>query len=261
MRATSIGKFLTCLLAVALVAAICTSGVAAVIVHDTFSYPDGNLVPNVPEIGGAWTNHSGTLPLTVVSGQAKINHANSEDAHTDFDGGAIGVGDVIYSGFDLVVPSQTVTPNNVYFAHFKDAGNFFGSRVWITAPSVSGYRLGITGDSSLEPATDAFPLDLAFDTTYRVVTKYDFDTGESRLWIDPVDESSPSVLSDDSFAADEFESYSFRQSSANSMQLIDCLQVATTFDEAAVCIPEPATVALGLLAALAAFGAGRRNGR
>jgi hypothetical protein len=241
-----------------------STAVGDLLVWEEFDHPDGSLTGQTPNVGGVWTSHSGTAgQMQVVSGQAKVNHALSEDTHTDFDGGAIGAGDVIYSGFDLTVPTQSVNPNNVYFAHFKDAGNFFGSRVWITAPAVSGngYRLGITGDSSLEVATDLFPLDLAFDTTYRVVTKYDFDTGESRLWVDPVNELSPSALSDDSFAGDEFESYALRESSANSMQLIDCLQVATTFDEAAICIPEPGTMLLMVVAGLAAIGFGRRAAR
>jgi hypothetical protein len=235
----------------------------ALLVSESFTHPDGALQGQLPERGGAWTPHSGdgTNDVQVVSGQAKLNQPGSgEDIHTDFDGGPIGAGDTVYAAFDITVPTQTVAPNNVYFAHFKDAGNFFGSRVWITGPAASGYRLGITGDASLETATDLWPSDLAFGTTYRVVTKYDFDTGESRLWVNPANELSPSVLSDDSFAGDEFESYSLRQSTANSMQLIDNLCVATAFGQALRCVPEPSSIAMLLLAGLAAFGV-RRNGR
>jgi hypothetical protein len=201
--------------------------------------------------------------MQVVGGQANVVHTQSEDTHTDFDGGPIGAGDTIYSAFDLTVPAQTAAPNNVYFAHFKDAGNFFGSRVWITGPAVAGngYRLGITGDSSLETATDLWPGgDLAFGTTYRVVTKYDFDTGESRLWVNPVNESSTNALSDDSFALDGFESYSLRESTANSTSFIDNLCVATAFGQALRCVPEPSSIAMLLLAGFAAFGF-RRSGR
>ena len=61
----------------------------ALIVHETFSHPDGSLTGQTPEIGGIWTTHSGTAgQMQVVSGQAKVNHTLSEDTHTNFDGGS-----------------------------------------------------------------------------------------------------------------------------------------------------------------------------
>jgi hypothetical protein len=127
-------------LVVAAVAA--SSATADLIVRDTFSYADGSLTGKTPEIGGTWTNHSGTAGQTqVVSGQASLVQTQGEDNNTAFDTGAIGAGDVIYSGFDLTVPTQANAPATGYFAHFKDAGNFFGSRVFITTPTTSGYRL------------------------------------------------------------------------------------------------------------------------
>ena len=44
-----------------------------------------------------------------------------------------------------------------------------------------------------------------------------------------------------------------------STQRIDNLQVATTFDEASVIVPEPGTMALMVLAALGTVGFGRRS--
>jgi hypothetical protein len=261
MRAS--GK-LSCLAAAALLAgSVATStALGTVIVRDEFNHPDGSLVGNPPIIGGTWANHSGTAgQMQVAGGQAVVNHALSEDANTAFSTGAIGAGDTIYAGFDLTVPSQATDPGTVYFAHFKDAGNFFASRVFITAPAVSGngYRLGISGNSTLL-AAETFPTDLAFDTTYRVVHSYDYDTGATTMWINPTSQASPSVSAFDGFAGDEMQAYALRESTQNSMQLIDCLQVATTFDEARICIPEPSTVALMLLA-VGLVGVRRRHGR
>jgi hypothetical protein len=264
MKRINLTSFLhTSALALVVAAVAASSATADLIVRDTFSYADGSLTGKTPEIGGTWTNHSGTAGQTqVVSGQASLVQTQGEDNNTAFDTGAIGAGDVIYSGFDLTVPTQANAPATGYFAHFKDAGNFFGSRVFITTPTTSGYRLGISGNSTLS-AAETWATDLAFDTTYRVVTSYNYDTGATRMWIDPADESSTSIAADEGFSGDEFLSYAFRQfgtaAAGTSTQRIDNLQVATTFDEASIVVPEPATVALTLLAGLGAVGFRRRR--
>ena len=268
MRATTSGKLLTCIAALSLVVGLAgTSSVMGnMIVQETFSHPDGNLTGNTPEIGGIWTTHSGTTAVAVVSGQAKLTQANSEDTHSNFSTGPIGAGDKIYAAFDLTVPSQTNAITAGYFVHFKDVGNFFGTRIWIAPPTTGNYKLVLSGDNSITDADGevAWPVGLAFDTTYRIVGSYDYDSGQTKMWVDPMTEASLSVTATDTFAGDEFESISLRQFSAGagtSMQLIDCLQVATTFDEAAICIPEPSTVALMLLASLAMLGVSRRTAR
>jgi hypothetical protein len=263
MRVTTVGKLLFGVAACAAMLLGPGNTFGSLMVHDSFTYPDGSLVGQTPEIGGTWANHSGTVgQLQVVSGQAKVDHALSEDAHTDFAGGPMGAGDKFYAAFDLTVPPQAAAPGTVYFAHFKDAGNFFGARVFITAPAVAGngYRLGISGNSTLI-ASETWGSDLAFGTTYRVVTSADFDSPDSQIWVNPVNESSTSVTATDGFAGDEFESYALRQSTSNSMQLIDNLCVASTFGQALNCVPEPASMALAALAGMMLVGVSRRRVR
>ena len=138
MRLTAFGKYLACFVAVATLAyGVGSASFGTMIVSETFTHPDGNLDGQTPEIGGVWTNHSGTLNQTqVASGQAKlVQPTGSEDNHTNFLGGAIGAGTTVYSAFDLTVPTQTAAITANYFAHFKDAGNFFASRVYVRASS------------------------------------------------------------------------------------------------------------------------------
>jgi hypothetical protein len=240
-----------------------SSATADLIVRETFSYSDDSLTGRTPEIGDRWTTHSGTTGQTqVVGGHAVLDQTQSEDLNTAFASDPLGAGDVIYAGFDLTVPTQTNAPGPGYFAHFKDAGNFFGARVFITSTTTTGFRLGISGNSTLI-ASETWPADLAFDTTYRVVTSYAYDTGATRMWIDPVNESSTSLAALDGVAGDEFVSFALRHfttnSASTSTQHIDNLQVATTFDEASTVVPEPAALGVTLLAGLGLISFYRRR--
>jgi hypothetical protein len=236
----------------------------ALIVQETFSHPDGALEGQVPEIGGTWASHSGNLTndVQVVSGQARLNQpGGGEDIHTDFSTGAIGLGDVLYAAFDLTVPTQTPAVTSTYFAHFKDNANFFGARVWIAPPTAGGsYRLALSNDSSITDNDGEvfWGSDLAFGTTYRVVTHYEYDTGATKLWVNPVSESSTSVAATDGFANDAFTNYSFRQNTTSTVQLIDNLCVADQFGQALHCVPEPNSLAWMLVAGLAVVGSRRR---
>ncbi len=264
MRLTKVRAFLGAT-AVLAFAVLVSDANGAYVVGETFSYPDGDLVPNDPPVGLAWNAHSGagSLPVQVSSGTISLAQGSGsrEDVNAPFQTGPIGDGDVMYSGFDLTVPDPGAAITNTYFAHFLEGTSSFAARVWITAPTTSGYRLALSNDSSITDGDgEAFTGDLAFGSTYRVVTKYDFDNANSMLWIDPVNEASASISATDPGFSDNVEAYAFRQAAGNTIQIIDCLSVATTFDEAMVCIPEPSTVALMVLA-LGLVGLGRRSTR
>ena len=247
-------------------AAMASTSFGTLFVSETFSHPDGNLAGQSPEVGGTWATHSGTgdVPVSVVGGQAQLTHGSlsRDDVNVPFAGGAvIGAGDIVYSGFDLSLADPGAAISDVYFAHFFENTSTFGSRIWITAPTTSGYRLALSGDSSItdNDGEAYWAGDLSFGTTYRVVTSYSFDDGEAQMWVDPVSEASTSVMSTDGVAMDEFAAYALRQSSGNTIQIIDNLRVATTFAQA-VAIPEPGAVLFGgLVCCIVGAAAGWRK--
>ncbi len=219
---------------------------AAVLVNETFNHPDGNLVglTPTPGPGGTWAAHSGagTGPIQVSGGAAVVRQATgaSEDVNTAL-GTPLGAGGKLYAGFDLTVEA-TGAPTNVYFAMFMEGTSLFDGRIWITAPTANGYRLAISNDNSItDNDGEVFTNDLAFGTRYRIIHSYDYDGKSATLWVNPVNESSPSVTATDPGFSDEVSAYAFRQAGGNSTQTIDNLIVATSFSEA---VPEPATLAL-----------------
>lgn len=234
---------------VALCALAASPVLGAVLVNETFTHPDGNLVGQVPTPGpgAAWAAHSGagSVPVQVTGGKITLAQGSGtrEDVNVDA-GTAIGAGGKWYAAFDLSIPSVADAITNVYFAHFLQGTSNFTSRVWITAPEGaigSGYRLALSNGSNMTAVGVAKTGDLAFDTTYRVVTSYDFDTKTGSMWINPTTEASTSFAATDAGFANAVTAYAFRQGSGNSSQVIDNLLVGTTFGEV---VPEPTTLVL-----------------
>jgi hypothetical protein len=231
----------------AMVALASPSAFASLLLNETFTYANGNLVPN-----GGWAAHSGagSLPVQVVGGQAVTAHGagSREDVNVPL-GFTLGPGGKLYSAFDVVVAGGSTA---VYFAHFKDeTTSNFSSRVFVTPPTAGGnFQFGLSGSASA--VGTLWGSDSSFGATYRVVTSYDYDSGLSELWINPVNIGSTSI-SNAGFAATDHQTYALRQSAGDSTQNVDNLCVATSFDEALHCIPEPGTlslVGLGVVALL-----------
>jgi hypothetical protein len=254
---------LSCL---AMLAAATTN--AALLVHEDFSHPDGDLVGQTPTPGpgATWAAHSsgGTNPIQVTSGAAVLQQASGgrEDANTSF--ATRSDTDTTYMRFDFSLPSgQTVDPdeNGLYFAHLKDSGTAFRARVGVLSPTDGGdYKFAINASGSMLVDGTLWPSELSFDTTYTLVASYNAATGESKLWIDPVNESSSSVSNSAGGATGTLiEAFALRQSNDyTGSQIIDNLCVATSFNEALNCVPEPAAMFI-LLAGLPTLGAIRRR--
>lgn len=218
-----------------------SSAMAAVMVSETFSHPDGKLVGTTPEVGGIWAAHSatGSASVQVSSGKAVLvqGSGSREDVNVPT-GSTMIAGDKWYAGFDLV---NTGGNTNVCFAHFMQNTSNWSARTFVATPDA-----GVPGDYVLGMGTSASSVSvkstvgLTYGTTYRVVIAYDYNAKLSDLWINPVSEASPKITLTESYSTAHV-AFGLRQSSGNSTQTIDNLIVGTTFGEV---VPEPAAAFL-----------------
>jgi len=208
---------------------------AAVLVSDSFTYPDGALVGN-----GAWASHSGSVPtdFEVLGGQALIqNNAvdpyKSADVNIAFAPDA-GLGE-IYASFDLSVDGVSAPIDGTdfeYFAHFMDSGYGYRSRLDIVAPNGAGdFSIGLSTSESTADLT--WGTDLTFDTVYHVVISYNQITNVSKMWIDPVGVSATYIEAPVGDPAVVIEKFGFRQANSSPDELIyiDNLIVANACED------------------------------
>ena len=276
MSTVAHARFSLFVTAIFLVGRTCLSSTAtaSLLVLEEFTHADGDLVGQTPTPGpGAeWAGHSGgtTNAIQVASSAAVINQAGGQDANTGF--AARSLTDTTYARFDFSLPSATngditnLDPAGLYFAMFRQTNLTFRARVGVLQPTLGSggdFKLVLSDSSDLgDPITAvSWGTDLAFDTTYRVVTSYNADTSEIKLWLDPLDEASTSISAIGALSAAEIDSYAIRQNNDYAGQMIfDNLSVATSFDEAltGVGVPEPGTFAMMVFAACC-LGVRRRS--
>jgi len=230
-----------CALAFALAMVGANGASATLFYNDTFTYPNGNIAGQ-----GSWVAYSGAglKPIQVNNGTISI--VQSDGSGEDIlkpTGVTMGAGSKWYAAFDV---SSTGTTGQGYIAHFiVGTSNVLDARVFITSPNTvgNGFTLGFGSTSTL---AQKWPTDLTFGSTHRVVVSYDFDSKVNKLWIDPINESSPSILTT-SANSNAVTAFAFRQASPSppsNTQIIDNLAVATTFGEALTGVPEPASLGL-----------------
>lgn len=206
---------------------------AAVILSDTFSYPNGSLLTNSAFF---WKTHSGTTGQTqVVSGRVQLSQNQSEDVAAALTNGPYH-NDTLYASFTI---NFSVLPSGAgnYFAHFKDSGSAnFRAKVFATTSGAapSFFRVGVANVANT-PLT--IPADLALGSDYTLVLRYTAATPATTLWINPASEDSPTDRADatDSATALGISTFALRQSNSGGgmgVLALDDLIVATTFAEA-----------------------------
>jgi hypothetical protein len=89
----------------------------------------------------------------------------------------------------------------------------------------------------------SWPSGLSFNTTYRTVLSYEFDTGISKLWVSPVNQSSTSISLAGTASATVsvlalFQSFTGESPTPASAQVLDNLVVGNTFEDV-LAVPGP----------------------
>jgi hypothetical protein len=208
----------------------CASGPAAIVLRDSFDYPDGALT-NVSL--GKWSTHSGTAgEINVTAGQVELTKLETENVNAVLDGAPYSEssGAVLYAKFTVFITALPSSSGG-YFAHFNASSSRRG-RVFVnTEGAASGrFRFGV-GNGSSSPSTN-WPADLNLNQPYTVVVKYTVDLAETKLWVNPTNENSPSITAVDVATVNEVGAFSWRQTSGIGAMTVDDLVVGTTFDEA-----------------------------
>jgi endonuclease/exonuclease/phosphatase family metal-dependent hydrolase len=206
---------------------------AALLLNDTFSYPDG---PLVTAAGSPWTTYSGTTgQVKVISGRIFLSKANTEDVQATLAGQpyAPASNAILYVSFKV---NYTNLPSSAgsYFAEFKDGGTGFRARIFAqTAGAASGaFRIGIANAGNSPSAV--FNADLQTNTDYTIVSRLDVSNVVSTLWLNPTAETNASVTVTDSASAATITSFGFREDGSSGtigIFFVDDLRVGTTFSD------------------------------
>ncbi len=225
-------------------------GFGALFLSDNFP------VDGAPPAG--WTLVSGTGGQSVIGGQLQLNTAGTGAGTGDYSkplSSAVSTG-TLYAGYDLVIQSAPTDALDNYFSHFainNAGGGGFFSRVSLNLVGTDTV-LGLAESTTTGSIANVFgSTPLAIGTTYRLVQSYDFASGEARVWLNPTDASSPSLV-DSSFTpnATGLASFNFRINNiSDGNKLIDNFVVADTFNEVVSAVPEPNAMFLTVLVGLA----------
>jgi hypothetical protein len=226
---------------------------ATVLMYDTFTQADGDLVGHTPDVpgSGAWYTFSGANPLVTVGNKAIVDENQSQDDGYTY--GGTHTADALYGS--AVINLSTAPSGTTYFMAFhQDATTFYAGKIFAVSDGLGGFQLGCSyGANSVQSPLSA---SLSLNTDYTIAFEQDSTGGISnqtmRVWINPVSEGSPSLLATDGSAfVDDLNAIALRQSGGEGVIAVDNLKIGTSFADV---IPEPSTIFLvitGLVGLLA----------
>jgi len=205
---------------------------AALLLSDSFDYPDGALVA-VSTNG--WVHHSGSVTgeVSVASGRVRLSDANTEDVSAPLAGQpypASSNTNMFYAAFTIRFASLP-SVGGTYFAHFKGpSATDFRARIWaLTGGAAPGrFRLGIssTGGAAVNMI---HPMDLNLNTDYTVVSRLANTNSVGTLWINPASENEPGVTTTEAVSTFTVSGFAFRENTGEGQLNVDNLRVGTSF--------------------------------
>jgi hypothetical protein len=216
-------------------------------VYSEFAQPNSLFLA----LGSPWQTASGTaFQLQVTNGWAHLTRSDSEDLAAPLRNGPYlpSRAVVFYTSF-LVRFSELPSRTGSYFLHFKDTETGISFRGRIFASTTNSpedhFRLGVANAGNVPTQ---LPIDLALNSTYNVVTRYNSSIGETTLWIDPLSELSPCVVASDPRLPDQVGHIALRQSSGIGTLSLSSLKVGTSFkDVVSTVVPTPETIRFELV--------------
>lgn len=211
------------------------------VLADPFDYTDGSLIESS---GGFWSTHSGTTgQMQVVEGRVVLTRAQTEDVSAAFTNffQAVGQGIVLFTRLKLNLTTLPTAANGDYFAHFRDIGTVnYRGRIFVTTNGAAPgtYRVGVANGAARPTAVH--PRDLQPNTPYLLLTRYNVDTAETTLWVNPTEESSGGVTATDPTTPVTLYFFSLRQSGGIGELSVDDLKVGTQWSDVwEAAAPEP----------------------
>ena len=223
-----------------------------VVAIDYFTYD--NSPPNALDAvsSGFWTHLSGNfgqLKVNIDAGLGAPNTArvdataNTENLQTALIGAPYKTnsGAILYASYTINMPDPTKMPlnNGTYVTALNDGSlntaNVDCLLVVSTNNAAPGnYRVGIANTVGANGTNSVqFPMDLVTSSNYVIVTALSLTNGFSTLWVNPGDESSPSVTDTTAiptlFNISEFELRESGQPNGGQVN-VGSLKVGTTFD-------------------------------
>jgi hypothetical protein len=209
---------------------------------DDFNRPTGPLV----QFDGAWLSNGGTggtnaQQMQIVNGRVKVHEDQSEDCSTEMPPFqsvptiyATSSGTILFASMNITL-TNLPTPAGSYFAHFRDTGNGFRARVFVSRGGASAghFRLGIANNAAAISVSGQIATDLSLNTSYVIVVRYNVGTGESTLWLNPTSESDPGITATDAPFPVDIYAFTFRQNAGIGVVCVDDLKIGTTFSDVA----------------------------
>jgi hypothetical protein len=215
---------------------------AGTLFYEPFNYADGSLSTNS---SGLWQNHGGTPgDLSVLSDAAFISASFSEDLNARLRGEPYNVSTGTNLYYSLRFWADNLpTSDGGYFAHFIGSSSAFRARLIVSTTNAPlfYYRVGIGNgvNSATNSGYAEIPTDITFGETNTVVVRYNVGTGRSTLWLNPTNESDPSVTATDILGStNNILQFALRQTTFQGDINVDDVRVAVTFDEALGLLPQ-----------------------